>query len=333
MVLEVLEGGLLTTVQDLGRHGYEGYGVPVAGAMDAFALQAANALVGNDLGEAGLELTVIGPRLRATEGCLLGLAGADLGCVLDGQPLAPWRSYWLPAGATLSFGGPRSGCRTYLAVAGGVDLPLVLGSRSTYLRGGFGGYKGRALRAGDVLALSAPAGRRLASPSAARFLALTYGDEPVVRVLLGPQADRFTAAGMATFLDSTYEVSGDSDRMGSRLKGPRIEHTRGPDVISDGIALGSVQVPGDGQPIVMLADRQTTGGYTKIATVIDADIQLLAQCLPGASRVRFQAVDLDEAVRLRGAQAAQLTLLAGPRAYNLYDVAPADGECLPGGQE
>ncbi|MHB1133392.1 MAG: 5-oxoprolinase subunit C family protein [Chloroflexota bacterium] len=326
MALEMLDGGLLTTVQDLGRHGYEGYGVPVAGAMDPFALQSANALVANPLDEAALELTVIGPRLRATAGCLVGLAGADLGARLNGRPAAPWQAYSLAAGDELAFDGPASGCRAYLAVAGGFDVPVLLGSRSTYLRGGFGGVEGRALRAGDLLGLRAPGAARVAPRLAGAFRPPAYSAEPTVRVVLGPQADRFTAAGIETFLSSVYELSGQSDRMGARLKGPAIAHTRGPDVVSDGITLGNVQVPGDGQPIVMLADRQTTGGYTKIATVIGADIHHLAQCLPGASRLRFLAVDLAEAVRLRRQQAAQLAALAGPTAYHLAGITPADGE-------
>jgi len=328
MVLEVLDGGLLTTVQDLGRRGYERYGVPVAGAMDPFALQAANALVGNPLGEAGLEITVLGPRLRAAAGCLMALAGADLDARVDGRPVPPWQALWLPAGATLNFAGRRSGCRAYLAVAGGFDLPAVLGSRSTYLRGGFGGLEGRAVRAGDRLALRAPERGYAALAGRPRPpLALpAYGDEVTVRVVLGPQADRFTAEGVETFLGAVYEVGQASDRMGYRLRGPSIAHLAGADVISDGIALGAVQVPGDGQPIVMMADRQTTGGYTKIATVIGADIPLLAQCLPGAGRVRFAAITPAEAVRLRRDQAARLARLAGASGYNLADVTPADGE-------
>lgn len=330
MVLEVLEGGLFTTVQDLGRFGYERYGVPVAGAMDGFALQVANALVGNPLGEAGLEVTLAGPRLRATVDCLISLAGADLGASIDGAPLPPWQAAWLPAGSVLSFAGRVSGCRAYLAVAGGFALPPVLGSLSTYVRGGFGGYQGRALRPGDLLPLRAPgAGRaaRLARSLQADDLP-AYGDEVTVRVVLGPQADRFTPDGIETFLSSTYAVGSASDRMGYRLQGPKIEHTAGPDVVSDGIAPGSVQVPGDAQPIVMLADRQTTGGYTKIATVIGADLPLLAQCVPGFARVRFREVTRDEAVRLRRAQARVLASLAGPGAYLLHEVATANGEVV-----
>jgi biotin-dependent carboxylase-like uncharacterized protein len=332
MALEVLEGGLLTTVQDLGRFGYERYGVPVAGAMDPFALQAANALVGNPLGEAGLEMTLLGPRLRAQVDCLVAVTGADLGAEVDGAPLPLWRAVWLPAGGTLGFAGLASGCRAYLAVAGGLDLPSVLGSLSTYVRGGFGGFQGRPLRPGDSLPLRSPEVGLRATPGKSLLPSdlPAYSNEPAVRVVLGPQADRFTAAGVETFLTSTYTVGSASDRMGYRFQGPRIEHIAGPDVVSDGIALGSVQVPGDAQPIVMLADRQTTGGYTKIATVIGADIPLLAQCVPGSSRVRFAAVELAEAVRLRRAQARALVALAGPGAYRLTETWPANGETAEG---
>jgi biotin-dependent carboxylase-like uncharacterized protein len=273
-------------------------------------------------------MTLLGPRLRAQTGCLVALTGADLGAEIDGTPLSLWRAVWLPAGSTLSFAGLVSGCRAYLAVASGFALPPVLGSLSTYVRGGFGGFQGRPLRPGDNLPLRAPEvglrakhGKPLLSGDLPE-----YSSEPTVRVVLGPQTDRFTAAGVETFLSSVYAVGSASDRMGYRFQGPKIEHTAGPDVVSDGIALGSVQVPGDAQPIVMLADRQTTGGYTKVATVIGADIPLLAQCVPGSSRVRFAAVDKEEAIRLRRAQARTLVALAGPGAYGLTETWPANGE-------
>lgn len=332
MGLEVIEGGLLTTVQDLGRYGYERFGVPVCGAMDPFALQAANALVGNSLGEAALEITLLGPTLRATEGCLVALAGADLGPALDGEPVPTWHSFWLPEGATLQFTGRQSGCRAYLAVAGGFDLPCLLGSRSTFLRGGWGGFQGRALRPGDVLPLRPPRGgqQSLFGRRLREDMRPPYEDEVVVRVVLGPQDDAFTAEGIDAFLGSEFAVGPNSDRMGYRLSGPRIAHRAGADIVSDGIALGAVQVPGDGQPIVMMADRQTTGGYTKIATVISADIPLLAQCVPGAGRVRFVQAGLEEAVAALREQAAALAAVAGPAAYRLAEVVTADGEYAPG---
>ena len=297
MALEVLGGGMLTTVQDLGRYGYQRYGVPVAGAMDPFALQVANALVGNSLDEAALEITIVGPTLRATASCLIAVTGADLSFRVNGRPLPLWMAVFVRRGWIIEFGERERGCRAYLAVAGGVDVPPIMGSKSTYLRGGFGGFQGRALKEGDLIPLGQTA-LHLPSLAGREFqpgCIPNYSDSPEVRVVLGPQDDYFTEEGIATFLSSEYKVSPTSDRMGYRLQGPEIAHKGRADIISDGIALGSVQVPADKQPIVMMADRQTTGGYPKIATVISADIPLLAQCMPGASTVTFKAVAVEEA--------------------------------------
>jgi biotin-dependent carboxylase-like uncharacterized protein len=297
VALEVLDGGLLTTVQDLGRLGYERYGVPVAGAMDPFALRAANLLVGNPPDAAALEITLVGPRLRATEKCLIAVTGADLGLRVNGWDLPPWMALFVRQGWTVEFAGRRTGCRAVFAVAGGVDVEPVMDSRSTYLSGGFGGLEGRALRRGDLVPVGATdfhlpsrAGRTLP-----RRLIPNYSDSPEARVVLGPQDDYFTEVGLATFLTGEYKVSLASDRMGCRLQGSQIAHKSATGIISDGIPLGAVQVPPDGQPIVMLADRQTTGGYPKIATVISADIPLLAQCVPGQSSVKFKAIGVEEA--------------------------------------
>ena len=297
MALEVLEGGMLTTVQDLGRHGYQRYGVPVAGAMDPFALQAANALVENSLDEAVLEITIVGPTLRATESCLIAVTGADLGLRVNGRSLPSWMAVFVRRGWVIEFGERERGCRGYLAVAGGIDVPPIMGSKSTYLRGGFGGFEGRALREGDLIPVGQTA-FHLPSLAGKEFPAdriPDYSETSEVRVVLGPQDDYSTEEGIATFLSSEYKVSSISDRMGYRLQGPEIAHKGRADIISDGIALGSVQVPADKQPIVMMADRQTTGGYPKIATVISADIPLLAQCLPGAGSVTFRAINVEEA--------------------------------------
>jgi biotin-dependent carboxylase-like uncharacterized protein len=293
----VLEPGLLTTVQDLGRRGYERFGVPVAGAMDEFALRAANGLVGNPADAAGLEITLVGPRLRATENCLVAVCGADLDLHVGDRSLPGWMAVFVRRGWEISFGGPRRGCRAYLAVAGGIDVPPVMGSRSTYLRGGFGGFQGRALRAGDRLPVGAPAasptdlaGRRLPKRVRPR-----YNDHPTLTAILGPQDDSFTGEGIAAFLSGEYRVAPTSDRMGYRLEGPAIAHKISADIVSDGVALGAVQVPAGGQPIVMMTDRQTTGGYAKIATVVRADMPLLAQCVPGESRVRFRKTTVEAA--------------------------------------
>ncbi|MGE5619479.1 MAG: biotin-dependent carboxyltransferase family protein [Sphingomonadaceae bacterium] len=291
--LEVLEPGLLTTVQDLGRVGYQRWGIPTAGAMDPFALKAANALVGNPPAAACLEITLQGPRIRFTEGCAIAVTGGDLGARLDGWELELWRRRLVSPGSVLDFTGRRSGARAYLAVSGGIGVEPWLGSRSTYLMASVGGLEGRALRAGDVLPVG-PATLTLARPSIPPERRPPYGGEPTVRVVLGPHSDRFTQEGIEAFLSGSYQVTPSSNRMGYRLEGPRIAHTRGPDLISCGIPFGGIQVPGSGQPIILMADHQTAGGYTMIATVIQADIPLVAQVLPG-EKLRFKAVGLEEA--------------------------------------
>lgn len=291
--------GMFTTVQDLGRHGYQLQGVPVAGAMDGPALRLGNILLGNDEGAAALEITVLGPTLRVEgEGCV-AVTGADVGVARNGTALETWRVYRVASGDTLSFAAPSSGSRAYLCVSGGIDVPLVMGSRSTYTRGRFGGHEGRALKAGDVLSTGTPdvlwaASEGLSLPCALRP---ARDASAPLRVVMGPQDDAFTPAGLETFLSAEYAVSASADRMGYRMEGPVVEHSDGADIVSDAIVLGSVQVPGHGQPIVMLADRQTTGGYTKIATVCAVDVPVLAQRLPG-QKVRFARIPVAEALRL-----------------------------------
>jgi antagonist of KipI len=265
--------------------------------MDPFSLRAANWLVGNSPDAAALEITLAGPRLRATDKCLVAAAGADLGLRVNGWDLPPWTTVFVREGWDIGFAGQRAGCRAVLAVAGGIDVAPVMGSRSTYLSGGFGGLEGRALQRGDLI----PVGRvpyplpERAGWTFPRRLIPGYSDAPEIRVVLGPQDDYFPEDGIATLLTGEYEVSPTSDRMGCRLQGPQIDHKDATGIISDPIPLGAVQVVPDGQPIVMLADRQTTGGYPKIATVINVDIPLLAQCVPGQSRIRFRVVGVEEA--------------------------------------
>ena len=295
--VEILSPGLLTTVQDLGRFGYQRYGIPVCGALDSVSLKIANILVGNRDHLAGLEITAIGPTVRFSESAMIAIVGADLEPTLDGSPVPTWESVYAEAGSVLSFGMPRDGLRAYLAIAGGIEVPLVMKSRSTDLKGGFGGFAGRALAAGDVLALGDSPHSGVASsmglpPEISRQT--TYGQYFDIRVVLGPQDDAFTEEGVYTLLKSEYTVSNDADRTGYRLEGPIIEHIVGADIVSDGTALGSIQVPGGGTPIILLADRGTTGGYTKIATVISPDIGLIAQAMPGAT-IRFAQVTVEEA--------------------------------------
>ena len=294
--IEILEPGLFTTVQDRGRYGYQRYGVPSSGAMDTFALRAANILVGNEEGAAGLEMTVLGPRIRFLADTWIALTGADLGPTLDGEPLVMWQTAKVQRDGVLSFEGARDGTRSYLAAAGGLDIPLVMGSRSTYVTAAIGGLDGRPLKPGDILStFGDKADVNLSERGLPESLmAPSYGHQHEIRVVLGPQDESFAAEAIATFLSSEYAIGLESDRMGYRLDGPRIEHKAGPDIVSDGTPLGAVQIPGDGQPIILLADRGTTGGYTKIATVISADIGTLAQAMPG-NALTFRAVTVDEA--------------------------------------
>jgi KipI family sensor histidine kinase inhibitor len=292
--IDVLDGGMLTTVQDLGRLGYQRCGVPVAGAMDPIALRAANRLVGNDDGEAGLEMTIVGPTLRAARDVVIAITGADLQPQLNGRPGAMWRAARLRAGDEVVFAGVRHGQRAYLAVRGGIAVPLVLRSRSTYLASRLGGVNGRALRAGDRLPIGTTGRRPIVVRQTLVPPWLSPGGTRRIRVVLGPQADAFTDAGLSTFLSAPFVLSVKSDRVGCRLEGPAIEHRRGADIVSDGTAFGSIQVTGDGMPIILMADRGTTGGYTKIATVASADLHLVSQAAPG-DVLRFEAVSVDEA--------------------------------------
>src|SRR5690606_9456433 len=295
--VEVLRPGLLTTVQDLGRRAYQRYGVAVSGAMDPIALRLGNILVGNDEGAAGLEVTLVGPTLRFTAPAVIAVTGGDLGPALNGKPIPLWQTVAVEEGDVLTFGGYRSGCRAYVAVAGGIDVPPVMGSRATFLRGGYGGLEGRALQARDRLPLGRPRlparrllGRRLPSRTVP-----DYSTPRPVRFVPGPQDDAFTPEALETFATGAYTVSTQSDRMGYRLEGPPLKHRAGADIISDYIPVGAIQVPGNGQPIVLMADCQMTGGYTKIGVVIGVDIPYMAQRKPG-DRVTFAPVTVEEAI-------------------------------------
>ena len=293
--IAILEPGPQTTIQDLGRHGHMRYGIPPSGPLDRPAFVLANRLVGNADGAAALECTLAGPRFEARAVSAFAVTGAEVPVSVNGTARPAWATLPLAPGDVVKIGVARTGMRAYVAFAGGIDVPPALGSRATYLRGRLGGLGGRALKKDDVLTLfpAAPPPVRRVKPAAMAALE----SEPELRVVLGPQDDRFTEDGIATFLASAYEMLPQSDRMGARLRGPRIAHRRGHDIISDGIALGSVQVPGDGQPIILLVDRQSTGGYTKLATVCSFDIARLGQAKPG-HRVHFRAVTVGEAHRL-----------------------------------
>ena len=294
MKLTILSPGPLSTIQDAGRFGSMGKGFSPGGAMDMDAMTLANLLVGNAPGVGVIEMTMLGITARFDCHSVIALTGADMCARLNDHPAARYCSIAVHPGDILSMGAAKSGMRAYLAVAGGFDLPVVMGSVSTNLKCGLGGFQGRKLQKGDELPLNqsvaAHQPRRLSSPN--------YPDSISLRVLLGPQDDAFTKRGIDTFLGGEYILTDKSDRMGLRLSGEKIESKNGVDILSDGIAAGSVQIPASGEPIIMMADRQTTGGYAKIATVISADLSRAAQARPG-TRIHFVQVTEAEAIRLR----------------------------------
>lgn len=307
MSLTVVKPGLLTTVQDQGRIGWQRYGIAVGGAVDAFAARVANLLVGNPAESAVLELALIGPELRAERELLVAACGADFGATLDGEPLARDRPVRVRAGATLAFGLARGGARAWLAVAGGIEVPVVFGSRSTNVRARLGGHEGRPLIAGDRLPVGPPsawARRQAAQLAAADRVGAgwsvrpeTLGQPPPpgsVRALRGPEWERFTPEAQAAFFANDYVVTKDADRMGMRLHGAPLRLREARDELSAGVNLGVVQVPPSGQPIVLLAGRQSVGGYPRIAAVVAVDLGRLAQ-LQAGDRVRFAPSELAEA--------------------------------------
>lgn len=305
MEMRIVHAGQWTTVQDLGRRGYRAAGVPLSGAMDPFALRIANSLVGNAESAAALELTLVGPEIEFSADTIIALGGADC------AGLAAWKPVAVTAGQRLNLGECRHGCRGYLAVTGGIDVPLVLGSRSTYERGGFGGLEGRALREGDVLKLgvqsaASASGGESAAEGAVHNRATriatwridprvlpAYATAAAVRVLAGAQAGEFGRA----FFETEFTIAPQSDRMGLRLMGGKLERSRGEELLSSAVLPGTVQVPRDGQPVVLMADAQTIGGYPQVAHVISVDLPVMAQLRPGDT-VRFSEVTLEEAHRL-----------------------------------
>ena len=317
--ITVINGGLLTTVQDLGRYGYQRYGVPVSGAMDQYSMRIANILVGNNEGSAVLEITLLGPTLVFSSKTRVALTGSDLGATVNGNPIGSWRSIDIPKGSTLSFTGGTSGTRAYLAILGGIDVVKTMGSRSTSIRESIGGYEGRSLEKGDrIKTFRSISNLPLITVSKQHIY--NYSDIQPVRVILGPQQEMFTQNGIDTFLSESYEISNDSNRIGIRLVGPKISHKVSADIISDGTTFGSIQIPGDGMPIILMADRGTTGGYAKIATVITADLWKVSQVLPGNS-LTFKSITAGKAVaiyRKREAEIRNLKVLIGQLATHPF---------------
>jgi len=303
---EVLESGILTTIQDLGRYGFSQFGVPPSGALDTFSLRVSNLLVGNEE-EAGLEVTLIGLKIRALKEVVIAITGGDLSPTLNGEPVEMWRTHLLVQDDVITFKKVSAGCRAYLSAAGGFVVPKIMGSSSTYLSGKFGGLEGRSLRRGDILytSNSSPSFDKLGLRFPSDWIP-SLGKEVLLRVIQGPQDHHFTEKGIQTLASSFYEVTPQCDRMGVRLEGPRIE--RRPDVeesiISEGLISGAVQVPGDGKPIIILTEL-VTGGYTKIATITSTDLPRVAQLKPG-DRVRFKRISIEEAHRLLKEQEERL---------------------------
>jgi biotin-dependent carboxylase-like uncharacterized protein len=309
-VIQVQQPGLFTTVQDLGREGFGPLGVSASGAADAISLRLGNRLVGNPEGVAGLEMTLLGGTFLFPEGTLLALTGSDFGATLDGKPVELWTSFEAKPGEMLRLGPTRSGARCYLCVRGGIDAKLFLGSASTHILSGLGGHEGRALRKGDFLNIGAVSehGReetdKNASPTkgtrsvrkrrlSARALK-EVGPRKVLRVTAGPQSEWFPEASQRLLYASTYRVAEESNRMGLRLVGAAIPVPNGGRMISEGVALGAIQVPEGGMPIILFVEQQTTGGYPKIANVISADLHSLGQLRP-RDEIRFERVEWETA--------------------------------------
>ena len=298
MSIKIIQPGMLSTVQDLGRFGVMKNGFTQSGAMDSRAVKKANRLVGNALNCAVIEMTMTGITAELTEDCIIALSGGDFGASLNSKPIRTNKAYKAQAGSVLTMGYAKTGLRAYLAVSGGIDVEPVMGSRSTNLKSGIGGFCGRKLMSGDILETGCD---NFDLPfdeiDKWELPEEEYENKITVRAVAGPQDFMFTDKDIKTFFSAEYEVTPQSDRMGFGLDGAAMEGKDGMDIISDGIVFGSVQIPKNGKPIILMADHQTTGGYAKIATVISADLPLLAQAKP-KTKIRFHQVSVFEAERL-----------------------------------
>ncbi|PKV66452.1 5-oxoprolinase subunit C family protein [Pontibacter ramchanderi] len=326
MGLEIVKPGLLTTLQDRGRYGHQKEGIITSGAMDAFAYRVANMLAGNNEEEAALEITLIGPTIHFTEDQLIALTGADLSAELNGEKVRLWRPVFVKSGSTLTFGAPISGCRAYLAVSGGFAIPQVMGSYATYLQAGIGGYQGRALQAGDFIPCPGPSDTGIAlfaqasanteghdytvaswTPDPQYFP--TYAPNPILRAIKGPEFELFSETSREQVWTERFQVSAQSDRMGYRLQGVSLYLSEPTELISTAVTFGTVQVPPEGKPIVLMADHQTTGGYPRMLQVVSVDLPILAQVVPGQT-ISFEEVSLEEAQQLYIRQEQNLSQLA-----------------------
>ncbi|MEH7331246.1 biotin-dependent carboxyltransferase family protein [Neobacillus drentensis] len=294
-IFKVIKPGLQTTVQDLGRYGYQQFGISPSGAMDPYSMQVANILVGNAKGEAVLEATVIGPGFQALSDMTIAICGGNFSPKVDEREAPMWKSFLIKKGQILSLGSCKQGARAYIAISGGIDVPVVLGSRSTFLNGSFGGFEGRSLQKGDVL-FGSPMVKK---PNKTLHPNLIPQFKKLIslRFIPGPHQNSFSKLSLEQFCSEEYVITPQSNRMGYQLKGPQLEHHIGPDIISDPVPLGGIQVPASGQPIILMTERQTTGGYTRIGTVISTDLPKLAQAV-SHTVIQFSTVSLEEAQHL-----------------------------------
>jgi antagonist of KipI len=307
MNIDILRSSFLTTVQDLGRMGFREFGVSPGGALDSHALRVANLLVGNKESAAGIEITFGGVQLRFADERVVAWCGGEFDVRIGSTSLPAGHAGFVRAGDVLIFNQPKTGCRSWLGISGGIDVPLVLGSRSTDLRANFGGFDGRALRDGDEVSLGGNSERpkilieklreqKVANWKPPHDWSSPAKHEPVLRVICGSDSDRFNDVTIQRFTNDVFVVSADSNRMGARLKGPHLQRDHDVDLVSEGVAPGTIQVPPSGQPILLLGDCQTIGGYPKIAHVITVDLSVAAQLRAGDS-VRFREISLAEAHR------------------------------------
>ncbi|WP_425060020.1 5-oxoprolinase subunit C [Sporomusa carbonis] len=294
-MITVIHQGHFTTIQDEGRWGYQAYGMPSAGAMDRYSCRVANLLVGNKINAAVIEMTMFGASFKFDEEQLVAVCGADMQGRLNDAPISNWSSFLVPKRGEIKFASATTGYRTYLAVRGGVDVPVVLESRSTYTRARVGGYEGRALQQGDVLYVGQDGAFQVHTQNLESQYIPQYGEQINLRVLLGPQDNMFTPEAISTFFESVYTITDQSDRIGYRLKGPRIMHTGKADIVSDAVCLGAIQIPANGMPVIMTADHPTTDGFAKLGSVIRADLSILAQARPGGT-IRFRCIGEQEAI-------------------------------------
>lgn len=327
MGFKVESKGLLTLIQGGPRIGYQQYGVSVSGAMDSYSHRLGNILVGNKEDEASLEILIMGPTIVFDKSTKIAVTGGNLSPQLNYTDIQMYKSYKVNKGDILSFGAMKEGCRAYVAFEGGIDVPLVMGSKSTYTKAKIGGFKGRALQEGDYVNLFDCKDDNICILED-RYIP-KYNKDIVIRVTKGPQDDMFLEEEWEKFVSSEYIITNECDRMGYRLEGEAINHINGADIVSDGIAFGAIQVPGHGKPIIMMADRQSIGGYTKIANVISVDLPNLAQCKPG-DKVKFKEVDIYKAHELLRIQESKIkdikdTLINQTVVKNRYMSVTIDG--------